>query len=265
MGLHEIEPPLIQLAGIRKSFGAVSALRGVDLCIQAGEVVGIVGDNAAGKSTLMKVLCGAYRPDAGVVRVGGQRMAFASPEDARNVGIEMIYQEFALAEDLNVAENIFLGKELLKPGVGRLVRILDRKRMTTLSQQALERLGMDLGSLKESVANLSGGQRQAIAIARAMTFAPRLIIMDEPTASLSLEKVWRLLELIKTLKADGVAVALVTHRLQDIFDVTDRVVVLRYGEKVSELATSQTNVTEVVAKIVGHTDRVEGVASEWRT
>lgn len=254
-----LDIPLIGLRGIRKSFGAVTALRGVDLEIHSSEVVGIVGDNAAGKSTLMKIICGAYQPDEGEIHVRGRRVRVSSPQEARAVGIEMIYQEFALAEDLNVVQNIFLGKELLKPGLGGTLRILDRKRMRAMSTETLARLGIDVGSPDEIVANLSGGQRQAIAIARAMTFTPRLIIMDEPAASLSLEKVWKLLEVIKTLKSQGVAVALVTHRLQDIFDVTDRVVVLRYGEKISDVPTCSTTIGEVIAKIVGREKAPAGV------
>lgn len=247
---------LIEMRGIHKNFGAVQALRGVDLAICAGEVVGLVGDNAAGKSTLVKVLFGAYRPDAGEIYLRGKRVHFSSPMDARRARIEMIYQEFALAQDRDVTSNIFLGRELTRSLILPSLQVVDMPRMHAMATEALERLGIELVSTKAEVRELSGGQRQAVAIARTMSFSPSLIIMDEPTANLSTEKSRRVLDTISAVKDLGVSVILITHRIQDVFTVGDRMVVLWQGTKVLDAPTRDLTLEKAINYIVGGVESI---------
>ena len=219
--------PLLELSGISKTFGSLVALHGVDLEIGEAEAVGLIGDNGAGKSTLVKILSGVYPPSAGRVRFGGQPAHFHSPLDARRSGIEMIYQDLALCEDLDVASNIFLGREIRKR-VGPL-RLLDRVGMAVRAATILGELGLAVEPGREA-GMLSGGERQMVAVARALQFEPRLLLMDEPTAALSAEKVKLLLNLVGGLKKRGVAILLVSHRFTDILHVCDRIVVVRRGE-----------------------------------
>lgn len=244
------DEPILRLEGIQKRFGPVEALAGLDLIVRRGEIIGIAGDNAAGKSTLMKIISGAYQHDAGRVLVNGEEIRFRSPQDARARGIESVYQEFALAPDLSVLSNIFLGRELTRrTRIG--VHQLDHRGMRNLAEGLLRDLGIDIPSLTVPVSELSGGQRQAVAITRAMTHTPHLIILDEPTANLSVAKVQLVLELLRRLRGEGVAVLLVTHRLQDIFEIADRVVVLRQGRIVVDSRTGEASVESVVDAMVG--------------
>lgn len=243
---------LVEMCQIFKNFGHIQALRGVDFALKRGEVVGLVGDNGAGKSTLMKVLFGVYRPNGGEIFISGDKVTFDSPLDAREMGIEIIYQEFALAEDLNITQNIFLGKELTRNIFRDFFKILDKKRMQEESRKILKNLDIEVHSVETEVTMLSGGQRQAVAIARTMTFKPRLIIMDEPTASLSVEKAKKLLNTIKSLKGHGVSVVFITHRLQDIFDIADRVVVLWQGKKVMDTLIDKLTIEKTIAAMVGN-------------
>ncbi len=215
--------PLVQMRGIRKIFGAVKALDGADLAIERGEVLGLVGDNAAGKSTLMKVLSGAYLADGGTVHVEGAERDIHSVEDARVLGIEMVYQDLALADNLDVTANIFMGRER-----GRL--FLDERSMEAEARRLLERLEIDIADVRQLVQTLSGGQRQAVAIGRAMAFDARLVILDEPTASLSPEAAEHVLDLVRTLKAHGVAVIIINHRTDEVRRVADRIVTMRHGK-----------------------------------
>jgi len=236
--------PLVALNNIQKTFGAVTALRGVSIDVMPGETFALLGDNAAGKSTLMKVLTGVYQPDAGSIKLDGRPVEFHTPAVSRTAGIEMVYQDFALADNLDVRTNIFLGREPQRNFLGPLVRIIDRKRMETETNRVLERLDIPINP-RLKVKRLSGGQRQAVAIGRALAFDARLIIMDEPTANLSVAKVDKLIEVTQKLKDLGIAVIIITHRLDEAFAVADRCAVMRQGEVVGRFRMDEITETEV--------------------
>jgi simple sugar transport system ATP-binding protein len=242
---------IVRMEEIHKSFGPVRALQGVNLQLQRREVLGLVGDNGAGKSTLMKVLTGVYQADQGQIYLEGQPVRFPSPRHSRTAGIEMVYQDLALAGNLDVTANIFLGQESTRKRLGGIFSFLDHQRMADDATHLLERLRIDIRSVKYHVENLSGGQRQAVAIARCMGFSARVVIMDEPTAALAVKEVSKVLDLIRGLKEHDVAVILISHRMQDIFEVCDRIMVLRQGRKVGDLPRSETDMDGVVALITG--------------
>ena len=225
--------PVVEMRNIKKSFGAVRALRGVDLVLHHNEVLGLVGDNAAGKSTLMKVLSGAYIPDEGEIFIEGKKAHISNPWDARRQGIEMVYQDLALANDLDVAANVFMGREVVGVKLG-LFSVMDEHHMEQETQRLLDRLKIDISSVRLKVQSLSGGQRQSAAIARATAFNARVIIMDEPTASLSVAAIGKVLDLVRELKAQGCSLIVISHRLEDIYQVSDRMIVLRHGRKVCD-------------------------------
>jgi len=237
--------PLMSLRGIGKSFGSLTALRDVDLDVFGGECLGLVGDNAAGKSTISKIMSGAYIPDTGSIRLSGEEVRLEGPAQARLLRIEMVYQELSLCDTIDVAGNLFLGRELCRAG------FLDKPRMIREGRKMLDALGIRIPSMRAKVARLSGGQRQSIAIARAASFAPRVLLLDEPTSALAVAEVEAVLGLIHRVKAQGVAVVLVTHRLQDLFRVCDRIAFMYEGTKVAERLIGQTNLEEVVQLIVG--------------
>ncbi len=249
MSVARSGPPLVEMHGIVKWFGPVSALRSVDFHVQPAEVVGLVGDNGAGKSTLMKILTGVYRPDAGEIRFEGRRVHLHSPLDSRRLGIEMVYQDLGLAENLDTVANLFLGREVVRR-VGPW-RLLDEVTMERRAVEHLRALRVELPSVRVPVERLSGGQRQAVAIARATAFAARLVIMDEPTASLAVAEAGKVLELIRRLREQGVSVVLISHRLQDVLAVSDRVVVLNRGRVAGVLDGRSARMEDVVALIVG--------------
>lgn len=236
--------PLVSLNDIRKSFGAVVSLKGVSIDVMPGETFALLGDNAAGKSTLMKVLTGVYQPDAGTIEFEGKPIAFPSPSVSRSKGIEMIYQDFALADNLDVRSNIFLGREPRKNLLGPLVRIVDTKTMERETQRVLDTLDIPINP-RLKVRRLSGGQRQAVAIGRALAFDARLVIMDEPTANLSVAKVDKLIEVTQRLKDLGIAVIIITHRLDEAFAVADRFAVMRQGEVVGRFANGEVSESQV--------------------
>ncbi len=249
------EKPLVEMRSIAKSFGAVQALRHVDLVLDHDEVLGLIGDNAAGKSTLMKVLSGAYIPDAGNIFLEGQKVHITKPEDARNLGIEMVYQDFALAGNIDVAGNIFLGREVPMSGfLGRWLNMYDRKKMDQEARQLLDNLKIEVKSPRLKVERLSGGQRQSVAIGRSIAFNARVVIMDEPTASLSVAVVDEVLELIKGLKEHGVSVIIISHRLEDILEVSDRIMVLRQGRQVGDMKNENLEIEDLVAYMIGARD-----------
>jgi len=239
------------MQGIVKNFGPVQALRGVDLRLNRHEVLGLVGDNGAGKSTLMKVLTGVHQPDGGQIFFEGNPATFASPHDSRGIGIEMVYQDLALSGNLSVDANIFLGREMTKGYFGGLIKMLNHKGMAQEAARLLERLRIDIKSVTYQVETLSGGQRQAVAIGRSAGFDAKVVVMDEPTAALAVKEVSKVLDLIRGLKDHDVAVILISHRLQDIFAVCDRIMVLRQGQVVGNLLKSQTSMDEIVALITG--------------
>jgi simple sugar transport system ATP-binding protein len=228
------QTPIVEMRNIHKRFGAVHALRGVDLALYPGEILGLVGDNAAGKSTLMKVLSGAYLPTEGEMFLRGEPANITDPEDSRRRGIEMVYQDFALCNNLDVASNIFLGREIVRWQMAGL-RWMNRRTMEQRSRSMLDRLRIDISSVRLKVEHLSGGQRQAVAIGRSMAFDAQVVIMDEPTAALSVSAIDKVLDLINSLRDEqGASIIIISHRLEDIYHVGDRVVVLRQGRKVAD-------------------------------
>jgi len=251
---------LLEARGITKYFGAVTALRDVNFHLLRGEVLGVVGDNGAGKSTLMKILSGLYQPSSGELLFEGGPAAFTSPRDARGKGIEMVYQDFALAGNMPIYENIYLGREpgLRLPGL----TIVDRARSRAMAQAHLDKLKIHVKSVDQNVEDLSGGQRQAVAIARSTAFDARIVIMDEPTAALAIKEVGKVLDLIKGLKDHGVGVILISHRMDDIFYVCDRVMALFQGTNFAEAPLKDTSRNEVIGWIMGAKGHREALAHD---
>lgn len=243
--------PLLQIVDITKRFGGLVAVDNVSLDVNVGEVVGLVGDNGAGKSTLIKMVSGVYQPDGGEIYFDGQKVTFISPREARDLGIETIYQDLALAENLDVGSNIFLGREIRRPYLGGVIHTLDRTKMREESADILSRLEILIPSLTQQIRNLSGGQRQAVAIARTIYWNAKLVIMDEPTAALGVPEQRKVLTLVRTLCDQGVPVIIISHNMQDVFAVADRIVVLRRGKKVGERMAAKTTPDEIVSLMVG--------------
>jgi ABC-type sugar transport system ATPase subunit len=243
--------PLLFVRNLTKVFGGLVAVDNVSFEVSRGEVVGLLGDNGAGKSTLIKCVSGVYRQEEGEIVFNGLPVQFATPMDARRVGIETIYQDLALANNLDVGANIFLGREVKKRRLGGLVQTLHDQHMLKESRQTLDSLQIRFPTLGEPIENLSGGQRQAVAIARAVYWDAKLMIMDEPTNNLGVPEQHKVLELIRTLRSRGVPVVLITHILPDVFAVTDRVLVMHRGRKVAEKITARTNAEELVQYMVG--------------
>ncbi len=223
--------PVVEMRNIKKSFAAVQALKGIDLVLHHNEVLGLLGDNAAGKSTLMKVLSGAYIPDEGDILIDGEKVQLTDPWHARQMGIEMVYQDLALANNLDVTANVFMGREVVGTKLGP-IGVMNSHHMELETQRLLDRLKIDIPSVRLLVERLSGGQRQAVAIARATAFNSKVTIMDEPTAALSVAAISKVLDLVRELKAQGASIIIISHRLEDVYQVSDRMVVLRQGRKV---------------------------------
>lgn len=239
---------LLELHNVTKSFGAIHALQGVDLSIAAGEAVGLMGDNGAGKSTLMKIIAGNFPPTSGTISIEDRKVEFARPIDARQAGIEIVYQDLALCDNLTAAANVFLGRELRKK-VGPF-SMLDYRAMYKRAGELFAELKSETRP-RDLVRQMSGGQRQAVAIARTRLSDPKLVLMDEPTAAISVRQVKEVLALIHRLKDTGHAVILVSHRMPDVFEVCDRVAVLRRGAKVADKRISDTTPEEVTGLIIG--------------
>jgi simple sugar transport system ATP-binding protein len=240
---------ILEAKGVSKYFGTITALENVNLTIKEGECLGVVGDNGAGKSTFMKVLSGLYKPSKGALYFNGNEEVLESPRDSQNLGLEMVYQDLALAGNLPIGENIFLGREPTK-NFGFL-KLLDYKKIKVMSEAHLDKLKIHVKSADQKVEELSGGQRQAIAIARATAFNSKLVIMDEPTAALAIKEVGKVLDLINSLKKMGVSVIIISHRMDDIFAVCDRVMALFQGTNFAESELSKTSRDEVIGWIMG--------------
>lgn len=251
---------LLEARGISKFFGAITALRDVNFHVAPGEVLGVVGDNGAGKSTLMKILSGLFVPSEGELIFNGQPVRFSSPKDAQKLGIEMVYQDFALAGNMPIYENIYLGRE---PGtkVGPLT-VVDHGRARRMAAEHLDRLKIHVKSIDQNTEDLSGGQRQAVAIARATAFDGKLVIMDEPTAALAIKEVGKVLDLIRGLKEHGVAVIIISHRMDDIFYCCDRVMALYQGTNFAEAKLGDTSRNEVIGWIMGTKGHTEALAHD---
>ena len=252
--------PLLEARGIVKYFGAITALRDVNFHLNRGEVLGVVGDNGAGKSTLMKILSGLYAPSAGEIIFDGRPVAFVSPRDARNIGIEMVYQDLALAGNMSIFENIYLGREPGRRILG--LTLVDHAQAREMAKEHLDRLKIHVKSVDQPVEELSGGQRQAVAIARSTAFDARVVIMDEPTAALAVKEVGKVLDLIRSLKDHGVSVILISHRMDDIFYVCDRVMALYHGANFADAPLADTTRNEVIGWIMGTRGHKESPAHD---
>jgi D-xylose transport system ATP-binding protein len=239
------EQNLLELRGVTKTFGAVQALTNVDFNVREGEVMALVGDNGAGKSTLIKSVAGIHPFDEGEIRFQGQPVSITGPKDSAALGIEVVYQDLALCDNLDVVQNMYLGREALLP-----LRRLDETTMERKARETLAGLSVTtIRSVRQPVASLSGGQRQSVAVAKAVMWNSKLVILDEPTAALGVAQTRQVLDLVKRLATNGLAVVLVSHNLHDIFEVADRITVLRLGQNVAELNTSETTQQLVVEQI----------------
>jgi D-xylose transport system ATP-binding protein len=256
------DTPLLELRGVSKAFGAVQALYRVDFEVRRGEVMALVGDNGAGKSTLVKSVVGIYPFDEGEVRYDGVPVNVHGPRDAAKLGIEVVYQDLALADNLDVVANMFLGRERARVGF-----VLDESSMERSARETLDSLSVTtLKSVRQTVAGLSGGQRQAVAVAKSVMWDSRLVILDEPTAALGVAQTRQVLDLVKRLAERDLGVVIVTHNLHDVFEVADRITVLRLGQRVALLDREKTTQQEVVHAITAGTlDHVPGMLEEERT
>src|ERR671916_169317 len=253
------DTPLLELRGVSKHFGAVIALHEVDFAVYPGCVTALVGDNGAGKSTLIKCVAGIYRIDEGTILYAGDEVHIGGPRDAADLGIEVVYQDLALADNLDVVQNMFLGREELEP-----MHTLDETKMEARARETLKSLSVTtIRSVRQTVAGLSGGQRQSVAVAKAVMWNSRLVILDEPTAALGVAQTRQVLDLVKRLGEQGLAVILVSHNLHDIFEVADSITVLRLGQNVAEFKRRETTQTEVVGAITaGKLSKVPGSGEE---
>ena len=250
-----LDLPALELSSIKKSFGGVHALKDVSFKINKGEVVGLLGDNGAGKSTLVKCIAGIHAPDGGDIKVNGNSVIITSPEDARAVGIETVYQDLAMIPEFNIVQNLFLNREIKHPNpILGWLGWLDSKTMIKRAKKSLNRLNTRIPSYNEQIHNLSGGQRQAIAIARAVNWGADIVIMDEPTAALGVEQSAQVNDLIKVISSQGVAVLLISHNMQHVVETCDRAVVLYQGRSVADVAVADVTKEDLVGLITGATD-----------
>lgn len=246
-----VSEPLLEPRGIVKSFGRVHALRGADFTVDRAEVVALIGDNGAGKSTLVKTLSGVHAPDAGEISFEGRPVTIASPEAARELGIETVYQDLALAPDLESSANLFLGREVLRKGVLGRLGFLDNAVMRQRTKGAFGDLGVGVQDVTAPVATFSGGQRQGVAVARAVTWANKVVFMDEPTAALGVLQTRRVLDLIKRVRESGLAVVLISHNMPEVMEVADRVEVLRLGVRVATFKRGEAKMEDLVGAMTG--------------
>jgi simple sugar transport system ATP-binding protein len=244
-------PLLLEARNVQKHFGHVVALREANFTLRPNEVHAIVGDNGAGKSTLIKIISGVYQADAGEIAIDGRPVSIANPREARELGIETVYQDLALADHLDASSNLFLGREQLRPAPLSWFGLLDKNAMRRRAQEEMRRLKIGIQSVDQPVLSLSGGQRQAVAVARAIAWGRRIVIMDEPTAALGVRESSMVLELIKEVRSHEVAVIMVSHNLPEVFAVADRITVLRLGRTIVTLDRSETSLEAVVGMMTG--------------
>ncbi|RYF71082.1 MAG: sugar ABC transporter ATP-binding protein [Comamonadaceae bacterium] len=245
-------PLVMQAKGLVKRYGQVVALDGVDFELRAGEILAVIGDNGAGKSSLIKALSGATVPDEGEILLDGQRIHFKSPIDARKAGIETVYQDLAVAPAMTIAENLFLGRELLRPGVlGSVLRMLDKKKMLEESVARMAELKVGIRSMTQAVETLSGGQRQCVAVGRAAAFARHVVIMDEPTAALGVKEGNMVLELIRRVRDKGLPVILISHNMPHVFEIADRIHIARLGKRAAVVNPKKISMSDTVAVMTG--------------
>jgi fructose transport system ATP-binding protein len=246
--------PLLAAHGLVKRYGQVTALAGADFDVRPGEITAIIGDNGAGKSTLIKALSGAIQPEEGEIRLDGEPVHFRSPRDARRAGIETVYQDLAVAPALDIASNIFLGREQRRSGLlGRVLRMLDKRAMRREATRNFAELEIGVRSIGQAVETLSGGQRQGVAVARAATWARRLVIMDEPTAALGVKETRQVLDLIRRVRERGLPVILISHDMPHVFELADRIHIMRLGRRVAVVTPQTHTMAEAVAIMTGAT------------
>ena len=243
--------PMLEARDIVKSFGRVQALRGASFTVYPQEVVALVGDNGAGKSTLVKTLVGVHPPDRGEIMFGGKPVEIQTPHDARDLGIETVFQDLALAAEIDPAANMFLGREVLRPGLLGRLGFLDNAAMRRRSEEAFRNLGVRIQDTSAPVANMSGGQRQGIAICRAVTWASKVVFMDEPTAALGVVQTRNVLDQIRRVRDHGLSVVLISHNMPEVFEVADRIEVLRLGKRVARMRPSEVSMEDIVAAMTG--------------
>lgn len=245
--------PILTARGLIKRYGKVTALDSADFDLYPGEILAVIGDNGAGKSSLIKALSGAVTPDEGEIRLDGQPVRFRSPIEARKAGIETVYQNLALSPALSIADNMFLGREIRKPGpLGSLFRMLDRKAMEKVARDKLSELGLlTIQNINQAVETLSGGQRQGVAVARAAAFGSKVIILDEPTAALGVKESRRVLDLIQDVKARGLPIVLISHNMPHVFEVADRIHVHRLGKRLCVINPKDYTMSDAVAFMTG--------------
>ncbi|HYC81293.1 MAG TPA: ATP-binding cassette domain-containing protein [Solirubrobacterales bacterium] len=248
------ETPLLELEGVSKRFGPVHALDRVDFAVGSGEVVGLVGDNGAGKSTLVKTIAGIHSADEGTIKFEGQEVSISSPQDATELGIATVYQDLALCDNLDVVANLFLGRELVSSGPGTVSRQLDEVKMEQETGDLLSNLAVTIPSLRSEVGTLSGGQRQQVAVARSLLGEPKVVMLDEPTAALGVPQTKQVLALIKRLRERDLGVVVISHNLVDVFEVADRIFVLRLGRQAGDFEANATTEEHVVGAITGVAD-----------
>jgi len=249
MTTHQI---VMQARGLVKRYGQVTALDGADFELRAGEILAVIGDNGAGKSSLIKCLSGATVPDEGSIELDGQAIHFKTPIDARRAGIETVYQDLAVAAAMTIAENLFLGREIRRPGfMGNVLRMLDKKAMLAQSVERMNELKVGIRSMTQAVETLSGGQRQCVAVARAAAFAQHVVIMDEPTAALGVKEGNMVLELIRRVRDKGLPVVLISHNMPHVFEVADRIHVARLGKRAAVLNPKKISMSDTVAVMTG--------------
>jgi fructose transport system ATP-binding protein len=247
--------PVFQARGLVKRYGNVTALDGTDFELRAGEILAVIGDNGAGKSSLIKALSGALVPDTGEMLIDGQPVHFSSPIDARRHGIETVYQDLAVAPAMTIAENLFLGREILKPGImGKVFRVIDKKKMLSEAIRHMQDLKIGIRSMQQPVETLSGGQRQGVAVARSTAFARHVVILDEPTAALGVKEGNMVLELIRRVRDRGLAVVLISHNMPHVFEIADRIHIQRLGRRAAVVNPKTISMSDTVAVMTGAKD-----------